>query len=81
MNSILITGVSTGLGNHAANYFLERGWQVFGSVRNAEDASNLAHNKHFHKLIFDVTDQIAIQKAAEHAFFALTCLLVSVLTS
>ncbi len=63
MNSILITGVSTGLGHHAATFFLHKGWRVFGSVRNANDAEDLKH-EHFHKLVFDVTDADALKQAA-----------------
>lgn len=35
MKSILITGVSTGIGRACANLYAERGWQVTGTVRDA----------------------------------------------
>ena len=40
-SSVLITGVSTGIGHHSARAFLARGYQVFGTVRTPADASRL----------------------------------------
>ena len=42
MKSIVITGVSTGIGYGAAKEFVGRGYRVFGSVRKEEDAERLA---------------------------------------
>lgn len=36
MPHILITGVSTGIGRATANLYAQRGWQVTGTVRNAD---------------------------------------------
>lgn len=41
MNAILITGVSSGIGYGAAKEFASHGYQVFGSVRQEEDARRL----------------------------------------
>ena len=41
MKSIVITGVSTGIGYGAAKEFVGRGYRVFGSVRKGEDAERL----------------------------------------
>jgi len=37
-NSVLITGVSSGIGFDAARYLVEKGYFVFGSVRDAQAA-------------------------------------------
>lgn len=67
MKSIVITGVSTGIGYGAATEFLKHGYQVFGSVRKKEDADKLQlqFGKNFIPLVFDITDHTAIYKAAE----------------
>ena len=63
--SVLITGVSTGIGYDATRYLIERGYQVFGSVRKESDAQRLKKDfpQHFTPLLFDVTDVPAIQAA------------------
>ncbi|MEO1247322.1 MAG: SDR family oxidoreductase [Pseudomonadota bacterium] len=64
--SIVITGASTGIGYAAARVFLEDGWQVFGSVRKAADAERLTseYPNAFTALVFDVTDDEAIDRSA-----------------
>lgn len=66
-NNLVITGVSTGIGYELARQFLDRGYRVFGSVRNKEDADRLEHElgDDFAPLIFDVTDYLAIERAVE----------------
>jgi NAD(P)-dependent dehydrogenase (short-subunit alcohol dehydrogenase family) len=67
MKAILITGVSTGIGNAAARALVELGYQVFGSVRRPEDAERLQEElgDHFTPLLFDVTDSAAITTAVK----------------
>ncbi len=67
MKNIVITGVSTGIGYHIAQLFCEKGFRVFGSVRNERDAQRLkaALGNNFEPLIFDVIDNKAILIAAE----------------
>lgn len=67
MKNIVITGVSTGIGYHTAQLFCEKGFRVFGSVRNESDAQRLkaALGHNFEPLIFDVVDDKAILEAAE----------------
>ncbi len=63
MKSILITGVSTGIGYGATIQFLKKGYRVFGSVRKKEDADRLKKEfgQNFEALIFDITDQDSIK--------------------
>ena len=67
-SSVVITGVSTGIGYDAARYLVERGYRVFGSVRSQADADHVAQalGPHFTPLIFDVTDTAAIAAAVQH---------------
>lgn len=67
MKSILITGVSTGIGYHTTAHFIKLGYRVFGSVRNAADASRLSeeYGSLFTGLIFDTRDGEAILNEAE----------------
>jgi NAD(P)-dependent dehydrogenase (short-subunit alcohol dehydrogenase family) len=66
LRSVVITGVSTGIGWATAKLLLQRGFHVFGSVRKAQDAERLRHEfgSNFTPLLFDVTDEAAIQAAA-----------------
>ena len=66
MKSIVVTGVSTGIGWGATKVLIEKGFQVFGSVRKAADADRLKQEfgEAFVPLLFDVTDEAAVQAAA-----------------
>ena len=63
--SIMITGVSTGIGLGTLNYFIKNGFHVYGSVRNSKDAKKLkkTYKERFTPLIFDVTKEIQLKKA------------------
>ena len=65
--NILITGASTGIGYDLVKVFLNRGYRVFGSVRNQEDADRLQKDfgDAFSPLIFDVTDHRKVEAAAK----------------
>lgn len=65
MKSIVITGVSTGIGYDAAKTLLQRGYRVFGSVRKQEDAVRLQTElgENFAPLLFDVTDAGGVNTA------------------
>jgi len=67
MKSVVVTGVSTGIGLGIAKYLLSRGIAVFGSVRSERDAERLQCEMcpGLKPLVFDVTDEAAIRKAAE----------------
>jgi NAD(P)-dependent dehydrogenase (short-subunit alcohol dehydrogenase family) len=66
MQSVVITGVSTGIGWATAKLLLTRGFRVFGSVRKAADADRLGDEfgANFTPLLFDVTDEAAVRAAA-----------------
>ena len=65
--TVLITGVSTGIGYGTAKELIQRNYAVFGSVRKMEDAQRLKaeFGERFVPLVFDVTDQASINQAAE----------------
>ncbi|MEQ6167504.1 SDR family oxidoreductase [Ekhidna sp. MALMAid0563] len=65
--NVLITGVSTGIGYELVKIFVEKGYNVFGSVRKQADADRLSGElgEHFHPMIFDLTDFEAIENAAK----------------
>lgn len=67
MHSVVITGVSTGIGYACAQDLVRRGFQVFGSVRKPADAERLQRElgSAFTPLIFDVTDGEAVRAAAD----------------
>lgn len=73
MKSIVITGVSSGIGYGAAKEFVRSGYRVFGSVRKEEDAEKLAAELggNFRPLLFDVSDRDAVLRAAEEVGEAL----------
>ncbi|HEY1612525.1 MAG TPA: SDR family NAD(P)-dependent oxidoreductase [Rhizomicrobium sp.] len=66
MRAVVVTGASTGIGRGIANVLLQRGFRVFGSVRNAADASRLSSElgANFTPLLFDITDAGAASAAA-----------------
>ena len=67
MKSIVITGTSTGIGYACSKLFVEKGYKVFGSVRNNNDADRVSNElgTNFIPLIFDVTDEIAVKESVK----------------
>ena len=67
MQSIVVTGVSTGIGLDATRILIEKGFRVYGSVRNQADAKRLtkAFGANFIPLFFDITDEGAVYTAAK----------------
>jgi NAD(P)-dependent dehydrogenase (short-subunit alcohol dehydrogenase family) len=65
--SVVITGTSTGIGYATAKLLVERGFQVFGSVRSEADAKRTSQDfgPNFCALNFDVTDDQAVRKSAD----------------
>lgn len=66
MQTVLITGASTGFGLETARYFLGRGWNVVATMRNPE-ASALPPADNLRVLPLDVTDQESIDAAVAEA--------------
>ena len=66
MKSVLVTGVSSGIGLGTVRVLIGRGVRVFGSVRRQIDADRLQAElgEMFLPLIFDITDHEAVQRAA-----------------
>jgi NAD(P)-dependent dehydrogenase (short-subunit alcohol dehydrogenase family) len=66
MNTVVVTGVSSGIGATTAEVLARAGFRVFGSVRRPEDATALKaeFGEAFQPLVFDVTDEAAIAVAA-----------------
>lgn len=73
MRSVVVTGVSTGIGLACAEGLLAAGWRVFGSVRTEARGAELKAKlgDTFTPLLFDVTDGPAILRAAEQVRAAL----------
>src|SRR6476661_7049134 len=69
MQSVVVTGVSTGIGWGIAKVMTAKGFRVFGSVRKQADAERLQAElgEHFSPLIFDVTDESAVARGAAEA--------------
>jgi NAD(P)-dependent dehydrogenase (short-subunit alcohol dehydrogenase family) len=66
MQSVVVTGASTGIGHATAKLLLDKGFKVFGSVRKQGDADRLKSefSADFTPLLFDVTDEAAVLAAA-----------------
>jgi NAD(P)-dependent dehydrogenase (short-subunit alcohol dehydrogenase family) len=67
MQSIVVTGVSTGIGWGVTKVSIQNGLRVFGSVRKTQDAEQLKaeFGEAFIPLIFDVTDEKNVYAAAK----------------
>ena len=73
MQSIVVTGVSTGIGWGILKVLIGRGYRVFGSVRKAQDAERLSKEfgELFVPLIFDITDEAGVHTAAQQVLLQL----------
>ena len=73
MKSVVVTGVSTGIGWGTTKVLTEAGFHVFGSVRKEADAQRLKQEfgERFTPLLFDVTDAEAVKRGADQVRTAL----------
>jgi NAD(P)-dependent dehydrogenase (short-subunit alcohol dehydrogenase family) len=67
MQSVVVTGVSTGIGWGIMKIMIQHGFRVFGSVRKTQDAERLSKEfgERFIPLLFDITDEAGVQSAAQ----------------
>ncbi len=67
VNSVLVTGASTGIGRATALRLDGKGWRVFAGVRRDEDAESLreAGSERLTPLMLDVTDAAQIAAAGQ----------------
>jgi NAD(P)-dependent dehydrogenase (short-subunit alcohol dehydrogenase family) len=73
MKSVVVTGVSTGIGRGVAKVLLAKGFSIYGSVRKRADADRLRaeFGANFVPLLFDITDEAAVLAAAREVRTAL----------
>ena len=61
--SVLVTGASSGIGNHTVRYLAERGYRVYGPVRKDRGVDELGRIENATPLMVDVTNPQQIQDA------------------
>ena len=68
--NIVITGVSSGIGRASLDLLHEKGYHIFGSVRNQADADKLSkiYPDRFTPLLFDVQNHDEVVRASEVVF-------------
>ncbi len=66
MNTVLITGCSTGFGRETSAYFIEQGWNVVATMRDLS-ANTLPASDRLRVLPLDVTDEDSIAAAVAEA--------------
>lgn len=71
--AVVVTGVSSGIGGATLRRLVQAGWHVFGSVRKPADADRLSRElgPSYTPLVFDVTDEAALERAASQVKEAL----------
>ena len=66
--TIFITGASSGIGNATAHYFHDKGWNVVATMRDLEQAGELAALPKVQVARLDVTEGSSITTAVEAAY-------------
>ncbi len=65
MQSIVITGASSGIGKETAKYFAEQGWKVAATMRTPEKETELTEIDNVSLYQLDVSDPASIANAAQ----------------
>jgi NAD(P)-dependent dehydrogenase (short-subunit alcohol dehydrogenase family) len=65
MNTILITGASSGIGEATARHFQARGWNVIATMRRPSGETGLGSLENVHLARLDVTDAASIPAAVD----------------
>ena len=65
MQTILITGASSGIGKTTATYFAEKGWNVIATMRRPEDEQELTQVENILVTRLDVQDEDSITNAVK----------------
>ena len=65
MQTVLMTGASSGIGQASARHFLEQGWQVAATMRQPEKDQTLGEHANLLKLRLDVQDRGSIREAVQ----------------
>ena len=70
VKNIVITGVSSGIGRASLDLLHEKGYHIFGSVRNQADADKLSkiYPDRFTPLVFDVQNHDEVVRASKVVF-------------
>ena len=70
VKNIVITGVSSGIGRASLDLLHEKGYHIFGSVRNLADADKLSkiYPDRFTPLLFDVQNHDEVVRASKVVF-------------
>lgn len=67
MQTIFITGASSGIGKATVEYFSEKGWRVIATMRNLKKGENLAKLPNVVLMPLDVTNFEQIRKTCQKA--------------
>jgi NADP-dependent 3-hydroxy acid dehydrogenase YdfG len=67
VNTVLITGASSGIGAATAKLFAQNGWQVAATMRHPEQANTTPQRENVIRLRLDVTDESTIASAVAAA--------------
>lgn len=67
MNTLFITGASSGIGLETAKYFADHGWRVIATMRNPQKAGELADLPNVVIMPLDLTDPEQIRETSRKA--------------
>ena len=65
MNTIVITGSSSGIGKATAKLFADKGWTVIATMRTLEKEAELTAYENVHLYPLDITDAAQVKETME----------------